>query len=78
MRRRIRLSESDLHRIIKESVKRILREEDGHTSNNGSDFPKHEYKRKGRAKDEIEKAIDDWANNDAPKLAYDIWKKSKR
>ena len=26
MRRRIRLSESDLHRIIKESVKRVLRE----------------------------------------------------
>jgi len=27
MKRRIRLTESDLHRVIKESVKRILREE---------------------------------------------------
>ena len=29
MRNVIRLTESDLHKIIKESVKRILREEDG-------------------------------------------------
>lgn len=28
MKRRVRLTESDLHRIIKESVKRILRESD--------------------------------------------------
>ena len=29
MKRRIRLTESDLHRIIKESVKRILKESNG-------------------------------------------------
>ena len=29
MKRRIRLSESDLHRIVKESVRRILKEDNG-------------------------------------------------
>ena len=30
MEKRIRLTESDLHRIVKESVKRVLRESDGY------------------------------------------------
>ena len=38
MKRIIRLTESDLHRIIKESVKRILREEDFGSMVGGSDM----------------------------------------
>ena len=38
MKRIIRLTESDLHRIIKESVKRILREEDFGSMDGGGDM----------------------------------------
>jgi len=38
MKKIIRLTESDLHRIIKESVKRILREEDFGSMDGGGDI----------------------------------------
>ena len=38
MKKIIRLTESDLHRIIKESVKRILREEDFGSMDGGGDM----------------------------------------
>ena len=56
MKRIVRLTETDLHRIIKESVKRVLREDKYETPNGGFDSYAYEYD------DALEKAnsLEDW------------------
>ena len=71
MQRRIRLTESDLHRIVKESVKTILREDAGNEYRGvylppGCDIkiwgPKIDIclDKQGWSVDEVQAAIDDW------------------
>lgn len=67
----IRLTESDLHRIIKESVQRILKENDGSYRGvyiQGLGLPEKIAMskvdaciEKGWSLDDIQRAIDDWA-----------------
>lgn len=67
----IRLTESDLHRIIKESVQRILKENDGSYRGvyiQGLGLPEKIVMskvdaciEKGWPLDDIQRAIDDWA-----------------
>lgn len=53
----IRLRESDLHRIIKESVKRLLKESNDYTLPNGG-FDDYAYSYDSALRDA--KSIDDW------------------
>ena len=66
MKKIVRLTESDLHKIIKESVKRILREGKYDTPNGGIDSYAFDYD------DAIENAesLDDWDKRMALRSGY--------
>jgi hypothetical protein len=74
MKKLIRLTESDLHRIVKESVNRILNEEYKGVYIDGLGLPKNVVMskidaciEKGWPIEKIQRAVDEWAhenNND--------------